>query len=90
MVPDPEGPNEEGFELWSPKCQSPEVLSCSLPLDTGRLRPLLQVPGLSAPASSTDSDSDYELCPEITLTCAEEFSDDDLTSGIFRRYDRLL
>ncbi|XP_032943329.1 alpha-protein kinase 2 [Rhinolophus ferrumequinum] len=28
--------------------------------------------------SSRDSDSDYELCPEITLTCTEEFSDDDL------------
>ncbi|XP_037365573.1 alpha-protein kinase 2 [Talpa occidentalis] len=28
--------------------------------------------------SSEDSDSDYELCPEITLTYTEEFSDDDL------------
>ncbi|XP_008063392.1 alpha-protein kinase 2 [Carlito syrichta] len=28
--------------------------------------------------SSEDSNSDYELCPEITLTCTEEFSDDDL------------
>ncbi|KAM5218176.1 alpha-protein kinase 2 [Hipposideros larvatus] len=32
----------------------------------------------SPQVSSRDSDSDYELCPEITLTCTEEFSDDDL------------
>ncbi|XP_005875356.1 PREDICTED: alpha-protein kinase 2 [Myotis brandtii] len=33
---------------------------------------------VSPQVSSTDSDSDYELCPEITLTYTEEFSDDDL------------
>ncbi|KAM8783090.1 alpha-protein kinase 2 [Rhynchonycteris naso] len=35
---------------------------------------------VSPPVSSKDSDSDsvYELCPEITLTYTEEFSDDDL------------
>ncbi|XP_047552264.1 alpha-protein kinase 2 isoform X2 [Lutra lutra] len=33
---------------------------------------------VSPQVSSEDSDSDYELCPEITLTCTEEFSDDDL------------
>lgn len=32
----------------------------------------------SPQVSSEDSDSDYELCPEITLTYTEEFSDDDL------------
>ncbi|XP_066208859.1 alpha-protein kinase 2 isoform X1 [Saccopteryx leptura] len=35
---------------------------------------------VSPPVSGKDSDSDsvYELCPEITLTYTEEFSDDDL------------
>ncbi|XP_054580160.1 alpha-protein kinase 2 [Eptesicus fuscus] len=33
---------------------------------------------VSPQVSSTDSESDYELCPEITLTYTEEFSDDDL------------
>ncbi|XP_054439710.1 alpha-protein kinase 2 [Pteronotus mesoamericanus] len=33
---------------------------------------------IGSEVSSDDSDSDYELCPEITLTCTEEFSDDDL------------
>ncbi|XP_045043616.2 alpha-protein kinase 2 isoform X3 [Desmodus rotundus] len=33
---------------------------------------------ISSQVSSDDSDSDYELCPEITLTYTEEFSDDDL------------
>ncbi|XP_006891823.1 PREDICTED: alpha-protein kinase 2 [Elephantulus edwardii] len=49
--------------------------------------PSTACPGVSAPCSgqlcpqvpSEDSDSDYELCPEITLTYTEEeFSDDDL------------
>ncbi|XP_049756916.1 alpha-protein kinase 2 [Elephas maximus indicus] len=43
-------------------------------------------PGSSAPVnrrlcsqvSSEDSESDYELCPEVTLTYTEELSDDDL------------
>lgn len=33
---------------------------------------------VSPQVSTKDSDSDYELCPEMTLTCTEEFSDDDL------------
>uniref|UniRef100_F7AR66 Alpha-protein kinase 2 n=1 Tax=Monodelphis domestica TaxID=13616 RepID=F7AR66_MONDO len=33
---------------------------------------------VSPEISSEDSDTDFELCPEIKLTCTEEFSDDDL------------
>lgn len=66
--------------------QNPEVQKCisfSLPLSEAVAS---VYPGeratinkqLSPQVSSKDSDSDYELCPEITLTCTEEFSDDDL------------
>ncbi|KAM5305809.1 alpha-protein kinase 2 isoform 2-T2 [Glossophaga mutica] len=65
----------------SPKAQ--KYISVSLPL----LEAATSIyPGGRAPVneqislqvSSDDSDSDYELCPEITLTYTEEFSDDDL------------
>ncbi|XP_074239446.1 alpha-protein kinase 2 isoform X1 [Saimiri boliviensis] len=66
--------------------QNPKVqkyISLSLPLSEATAH---VYPGGSAlvnkqpspQVSSEDSDSDYELCPEITLTYTEEFSDDDL------------
>ncbi|XP_037007898.2 alpha-protein kinase 2 [Artibeus jamaicensis] len=65
----------------SPKAQ--KYISVSLPLSEAATS---TYPGDRAPVneqissqvSSDDSDSDYELCPEITLTYTEEFSDDDL------------
>ncbi|XP_038186882.1 alpha-protein kinase 2 [Arvicola amphibius] len=78
-----EGANEEGV---TPRHQNPRAqkyISFSLPLPEATLCPY---PGdsnsisvqPSPQVSSEDSDSDYELCPEITLTYTEEFSDDDL------------
>ncbi|GAB1301813.1 Alpha-protein kinase 2 [Apodemus speciosus] len=77
---------EESNESVTPSHQTPKVqkyISFSLPLPETTLS---SYPGDSNSAnmqpgpqvSSEDSDSDYELCPEITLTYAEEFSDDDL------------
>ncbi|XP_036101861.1 alpha-protein kinase 2 [Molossus molossus] len=65
----------------SPKAQ--KCISVSLPLSEAAtsIRPGDRATvndQISPQASSTDSDSDYELCPEITLTYTEEFSDDDL------------
>lgn len=65
----------------SPKAQ--KYISVSLPLSEAATS---IYPGDRAPVNeqissrvpSDDSDSDYELCPEITLTYTEEFSDDDL------------
>ncbi|KAF6087306.1 alpha kinase 2 [Phyllostomus discolor] len=65
----------------SPKAQ--KYISVSLPLSEAATS---IYPGDGAPVneqissrvSSDDSDSDYELCPEITLIYTEEFSDDDL------------
>ncbi|MEJ1283909.1 alpha-kinase 2 [Cricetulus griseus] len=77
------GSKEEGATLGhqNPKAQKyisfslplPEAAPCPYPGDSNSisLQPGPQV-------SSEDSDSDYELCPEITLTYMEEFSDDDL------------
>lgn len=65
----------------NPKAQ--KYVSASLPLSEAATsicpgdRPTVDEQ-VSPQASSTDSDSDYELCPEITLTYTEEFSDDDL------------
>ncbi|XP_074195998.1 alpha-protein kinase 2 isoform X2 [Rhinolophus sinicus] len=78
-----DGPNDE---VLNSSHQNPKVqkyISVSLPL----LEAATSIyPGDRAMVtqqdnpqdSSRDSDSDYELCPEITLTCTEEFSDDDL------------
>ncbi|KAH0512848.1 Alpha-protein kinase 2 [Microtus ochrogaster] len=77
------GANEEDV---TPRHQNPKAqkyISFSLPLPEATLCPY---PGDSnsitvqhgPQVSSEDSDSDYELCPEITLTYTEEFSDDDL------------
>ncbi|XP_031221748.1 alpha-protein kinase 2 isoform X2 [Mastomys coucha] len=77
---------EESSESVTPSHQTPKVqkyISFSLPLPGATLCPY---PGDSnsvnmqpgPQVSSEDSDSDYELCPEITLTYTEEFSDDDL------------
>uniref|UniRef100_A0A8C6HRG6 Alpha-protein kinase 2 n=1 Tax=Mus spicilegus TaxID=10103 RepID=A0A8C6HRG6_MUSSI len=77
---------EESNESVSPSHQTPKVqkyISFSLPLPEATLGPypddsnsINMQPGPQV--SSEDSDSDYELCPEITLTYTEEFSDDDL------------
>ncbi|XP_047623001.1 alpha-protein kinase 2 isoform X1 [Phacochoerus africanus] len=77
------GPNEEDLNSshHNPKVQ--KYISFSLPLTEAASstspgdRSTVNKP-ISPPASSIDSDSDYELCPEITLTYTEEFSDDDL------------
>uniref|UniRef100_G1RA27 non-specific serine/threonine protein kinase n=1 Tax=Nomascus leucogenys TaxID=61853 RepID=G1RA27_NOMLE len=78
-----DGPHDEGLcsSQQNPKVQ--KYISLSLPLSEANAH---IYPGDSAVAnkqpspqvSSEDSDSDYELCPEITLTYTEEFSDDDL------------
>ncbi|CAI9164834.1 unnamed protein product [Rangifer tarandus platyrhynchus] len=74
----PEGPNEEALNSGHQHASVQKYLSLSLPLtQAGSSAPAAARPA-SPLASSTGSDSDYELCPEITLTCAEEFSDDDL------------
>uniref|UniRef100_A0A8C6W8U6 Alpha-protein kinase 2 n=1 Tax=Nannospalax galili TaxID=1026970 RepID=A0A8C6W8U6_NANGA len=78
-----DGSDDKGFtgSHQNPKAQ--KYISFSLPLsaatvcaypsdcDSVNTQPGPQV-------FSEDSDSDYELCPEITLTYTEEFSDDDL------------
>nr|XP_035127108.2 alpha-protein kinase 2 isoform X1 [Callithrix jacchus] len=78
-----DGPQDES--LYSSQ-QNPKVqkyISLSLPLSeaTAYIYPgdsALVSKQPSPQVSSEDSDSDYELCPEITLTYTEEFSDDDL------------
>ncbi|XP_040120235.1 alpha-protein kinase 2 isoform X2 [Oryx dammah] len=75
---DPEGPNEEALNSRHQNARVQKYLSFSLPLTWADSSTPPAAGPVSPPASSTDSDSDYELCPEITLTCAEEFSDDDL------------
>ncbi|XP_065788893.1 alpha-protein kinase 2 [Muntiacus reevesi] len=75
---DPEGPNEEALNSSHQNARVQKYITFSLPLtQAGSSAPPAARPA-SPLASSTDSDSDYELCPEITLTCTEEFSDDDL------------
>ncbi|KAM4841413.1 alpha-protein kinase 2 [Thomomys bottae] len=77
-----DGPGDNTPSPPNPKAQ--KYISLSLPLSeaTAGIHPgdstspdsrefLPQPP-------SEDSDSDYELCPEITLTCTEEFSEDEL------------
>ncbi|XP_053427792.1 alpha-protein kinase 2 isoform X2 [Nycticebus coucang] len=78
-----DGPNDEVLNAshQNPKVQ--KYISLSLPLSEATAH---IYPGDGGTAnkqhgpqvSSEDSDSDYELCPEITLTYTEEFSDDDL------------
>lgn len=78
--------HEEPNESVTPSHQTPKAqkyISFSLPLPEATLYPypsdsnsINMQPGPQVP--SEDSDSDYELCPEITLTYTEEFSDDDL------------
>nr|XP_021489202.1 alpha-protein kinase 2 [Meriones unguiculatus] len=78
-----EGSDEAGDTSGHQNPKAQKYISFSLPLPETTLCPY---PGDSnsvnlqpgPQASSDDSDSDYELCPEITLTCTEEFSDDDL------------
>uniref|UniRef100_A0A673VB53 Alpha-protein kinase 2 n=1 Tax=Suricata suricatta TaxID=37032 RepID=A0A673VB53_SURSU len=77
------GPNEDVLNSGHPNPRVQKYISFSLPLSEGATS---VCPGdrattnqhVSPQVSSEDSDSDYELCPEITLTCTEEFSDDDL------------
>ncbi|XP_077633728.1 alpha-protein kinase 2 [Crocuta crocuta] len=77
------GPNEDVIHSGHLNPRVQKYISISLPLSEGAASIL---PGggaktnqqVGSQVSSEDSDSDYELCPEITLTCTEEFSDDDL------------
>ncbi|XP_063555322.1 alpha-protein kinase 2 isoform X2 [Gorilla gorilla gorilla] len=78
-----DGPHDEGLRSSQQNPKVQKYISLSLPLSEATAH---IYPGDSAVAnkqpspqlSSEDSDSDYELCPEITLTYTEEFSDDDL------------
>ncbi|XP_036275308.1 alpha-protein kinase 2 [Pipistrellus kuhlii] len=75
--------NDEDPHSSHENLKAQKYISASLPLSEAATS---ICPGDRAPAdeqaspqvSSTDSESDYELCPEITLTYTEEFSDDDL------------
>ncbi|XP_047382632.1 alpha-protein kinase 2 isoform X1 [Sciurus carolinensis] len=78
-----DGPNDELLPSTPQNPKAQKYISFSLPLSeatayiySGDSAPVNKQP--SPQVSSEDSDSDYELCPEITLTCMEEFSDDDL------------
>ncbi|XP_045881564.1 alpha-protein kinase 2 [Meles meles] len=78
-----DGPQEEVSDSGQADPTGQKYISFSLPLSEvtasvcpGDRAAIKQQ--VSPQASSEDSDSDYELCPEITLTCTEEFSDDDL------------
>ncbi|VTJ65026.1 Hypothetical predicted protein [Marmota monax] len=78
-----DGPNDEILTSTQKTPKAQKYISFSLPLSEviaciypGNSAPVNKQP--SPQVSSEDSDSDYELCPEITLTCTEEFSDDDL------------
>ncbi|XP_059736771.1 alpha-protein kinase 2 isoform X2 [Bos taurus] len=75
---DPEGPNEEALNSSHQNARVQKYISFGPALTRADSSAPPGTRPVSPPASSTDSDSDYELCPEITLTCAEEFSDDDL------------
>ncbi|XP_058995466.1 alpha-protein kinase 2 isoform X1 [Mustela lutreola] len=78
-----DGPQEGVSDSGQADPTGQKYISFSLPLSEGTAS---VCPGdrasikqqVSPQVSSEDSDSDYELCPEITLTCTEEFSDDDL------------
>ncbi|XP_008259637.2 alpha-protein kinase 2 isoform X2 [Oryctolagus cuniculus] len=77
------GPSDAESASRHQQPKAHKYISCSLPLSqvTECLHPRASAPGheqVSPQVSSEDSDSDYELCPEITLTYTEEFSDDDL------------
>ncbi|XP_023571071.1 alpha-protein kinase 2 isoform X2 [Octodon degus] len=78
-----DGPNDQVLTSGHQKPKAQKYISFSLPL----LEAAASIcPGESTwinkqpspQVSSEDSDSDYELCPEIVLTYTEEFSDDDL------------
>nr|XP_013012694.1 alpha-protein kinase 2 [Cavia porcellus] len=78
-----DGPNGEILNSSHQKPKAQKYISFSLPLSeaTACIYPgecALVNKQPSPPVSSEDSDSDYELCPEISLTYTEEFSDDDL------------
>ncbi|XP_041595637.1 alpha-protein kinase 2 isoform X3 [Vulpes lagopus] len=78
-----DGLKEEVSDSGHPDPKAQKYISFSLPLSEAAAsacpgdRDTIDQQG-SPQVSSEDSDSDYELCPEITLTCTEEFSDDDL------------
>ncbi|XP_006837634.1 PREDICTED: alpha-protein kinase 2 [Chrysochloris asiatica] len=77
-----EDPNDDN--VLNSSHQQPRVqkyISFSQPLSEANTSTCSGTPNdrqLCMHVSSEDSDSDYELCPEITLTYTEEFSDDDL------------
>ncbi|XP_045377432.2 alpha-protein kinase 2 isoform X1 [Camelus bactrianus] len=80
---DNDGPKDEALNSSHQNPKTQKYISFSVPLTEATPstspgdRATIRKP-VSPPVSSTDSDSDYELCPEITLTYTEAFSDDDL------------
>ncbi|XP_068958101.1 LOW QUALITY PROTEIN: alpha-protein kinase 2-like [Petaurus breviceps papuanus] len=77
------GHNDEVLPLsyQNSKIQKYISFSMALPEETTSIYPVnssTTKQNVSPEISSEDSDTDFELCPEINLTCTEEFSDDDL------------
>ncbi|XP_055962930.1 alpha-protein kinase 2-like, partial [Sorex fumeus] len=81
------GPSHAAFSAAPPNPRAEKYISFSLPLpppppvtaESGTLgQPAACSKHPSPRLPSEDSDSDYELCPEITFTYTEKFSDDDL------------
>ncbi|XP_037661820.1 alpha-protein kinase 2 isoform X2 [Choloepus didactylus] len=73
-----DGPNDG---VLNASHQNPDVqkyISFSLPLSEAAAPAYPGAKHLYSQVSSDNSVSDYELCPEITLSYTEEFSDDDL------------
>ncbi|KAL0613121.1 Alpha-protein kinase 2, partial [Plecturocebus cupreus] len=78
-----DGPQDESLHSSQQNPKVQKYISFSLPLSeaTAHIYPVDNAVVNKQPSpqvSSEGSDSDYELCPEITLTYTEEFSDDDL------------
>lgn len=76
-----EDPNDAALNSAPPTPGADKYISFSLPLPSALQTTPEWSPGQHPspkPCNEEDSDSDYELCPEITFTYTEEFSDDDL------------
>ncbi|XP_021094893.1 alpha-protein kinase 2 isoform X1 [Heterocephalus glaber] len=73
-----DGPNDEVLASSHEYPKAQKYISFTLPLSEATAWVYPGERALVNKQPSEDSDSDYELCPEITLTYTEEFSDDDL------------
>lgn len=80
----PDSLSDAALRSASPSPRAEKYISFSLPLSPPTAasgtpgQPAARPEHPGPRLSSDDSDSDYELCPEITFTYTEEFSDDDL------------